>query len=127
MERKHFNANDIYVGAVIRIERQGDFEGYARLIIPEGELWTHIDEDDGPVIINQRWLVEWLTLNDLQQHTLEASERMTQSVQAGKMCHRTLQISGGMSWEAYIAKWGMEDESDSDQISGLKDSFGGIF
>lgn len=91
--------DDIYVGSIIRVQLNNKFEGYGRLVETAGEAFGVIEKETDPVRIRQRWLIEWVGLDEVE---MTKEERMTQSFLVGLRQHRYIEFEGGIHWEEYV-------------------------
>lgn len=113
--------DEVFEGAIIRIERNEKLEGYARLIEPTG-AYLPFYEDNNKLMIRQRWLVHWLHIDELDSKIeLSSAERMTQHGIAGNKAHRNIEFYAGKSWDGY------EKPDEDDSYDKLIDDFGGAF
>ena len=85
----YLSAEDVAEGKVVKVLRNSKFEGYASLIEKDGPKYSMLEGEHGPLLIKQRWLIQWTCPDDLDI-TLTKEERITQSILNGKRCHRDI-------------------------------------
>lgn len=120
---------DVFPGAIVRIEINEKFDGYALLLQPAGEVLTKINNDDSTVTVCQRWLVEFVEAGDKDKWPV-VSEWFTQTSQAKVKTHRHVCYDSERSWESYDRKYGPLRErvyDNSKPDDNFEGEFGKIF
>lgn len=79
----------IVPGSMLRLEHKGQFEGYAKLIEPTDEGMTQRRSDNAPLIVKQRWLIEWMPVDKIAEF-LSPSDRITQITLKNRRTHRNI-------------------------------------
>lgn len=112
----YLNKRVIYEGAVLLIPYNKHKKLFAKLIEPTGEEQSLIDDsNDDTVKIRQRWLIEWIHLENvpLWAALLKWVNGLTSlnpfirevawdhSFLAGKRSHRHITYETGLSWDEY--------------------------
>ena len=87
---------DVFPGARVRIEIDGVFDGYVRLIEPDGEEFAQMETDLGPVYVTRRWLVQFT-----EEPDLVGAERFTQIAQKQRQTHRVIKYKVGNFSKVY--------------------------
>lgn len=87
---------EVRPGAIVRIEINGVFDGYVKLIEPAGKEFAEMETDTSPVVVKRRWLVEYV-----DEGGLTGSERFTQAVLKGKRTHRNIKFVAGAFSQVY--------------------------
>lgn len=120
----YLNPFEVYETSIVKIEHGTSFEGYARLIRAEGLAMPFMDPEEKRVLIRQRWLIEWVGLDDISSIKLTSAERFTQLSQQGHRTHRDVEHYAGPYWEDVYSN---EDKDYEDQSPKPIDDFGGLF
>lgn len=80
---------------VVRLEKDGRFDGYVRLISPTGKVLTRVESDNSALIKYQIWVVEWVKVDRCR---LTNDEYFTQSSLLGKRARREISFTNGSRW-----------------------------
>lgn len=115
-----YNEDIIDVDQVIRLELDGKFDGYAKLIAPTEKIFTRIQNDSSRLIKRQRWLIEWV---EVERAKLTNEEYFTQKSLIGKRAYRILEFTNGNRWNFHEGKVTDGDDNIKENFE-LKDNYG---
>jgi len=120
-----FEKDQVEEGAILRIDVDGKFDGYARLLEPSGSYFTEMISDKTIVIVSRRWLVEFVDISELD-FNLSNKDKITQINQKKRKTHRNIKFVGG-DFETAQAQFGWLDEEPRQEKEILLDDFNGLF
>lgn len=115
-----YEKSEVVPDGIVRIS-DPTFSGYAKLIAPEGEMFTEMESDYAKVIVKQRWRIQFLpALPELQ---LSPAERITQQLQHERICHRVISFNAGCFTTAYRIYGGTDESNNLPDRDNLLDDF----
>lgn len=114
-----YDRDQVCENSVVRIANPS-FEGYARLISEDGEIFTEMESDYSHVVAARRWKIQFLPVDPELQ--LSPSERITQELQHERVTHRVIRFNAGSFTRAYREFGGNEERQTGDKDQ-LLDSF----
>lgn len=114
-----YDRSEVTPDSILRIANPV-FEGYAKLISAEGDMFTEMESDYSKVIVQQRWRIQFLPPNPELQ--LSPGERMTQELQHERITHRVIRFNAGCFTNAY-REFGGTTELDVPDRDNLADEF----
>ena len=98
-----------------------DMEGVARLVRAGGQPVTFQNEDLSPLMIRQRWMIEWISCDECKEFSLSKQQIMTQKILAGTKCYRLIEFYAEKTWRDRITPVPIFSEEK------LDDNFNGWF
>lgn len=118
-----FDRNEVVAGNTLRIANP-TFEGYARLISEDGEIFTEMESDYSRVIAARRWKIQFLPVDPELQ--LSPADRITQELQHERVTHRVIRFNAGCFTNAY-REFGGDESGSLPEKDLLVDDFNGCF
>lgn len=107
--------NEVIPGSIHRIEIDGVFDGYVRLIEPDGQQLSEMASDFSQVVVARRWLVEFVSPEEVPDK-LSRKNRMTQFNQKGRRTHRIIRFAAGNFYEVHTRYSGAGERVNEDNI-----------
>lgn len=114
-----YNESEVLKNQVFRLEKEGKFDGYARLISPASKILTRIEGNNSVLVKYQIWIVEWVKVD---RKKLTDSEYFTQTSLVGKRARRTIEFTNGKRWSYLEGK--VEDGEVYKENFDLTDDYG---
>lgn len=122
-----YKENEVVPGAIAKIEIDGVFDGYVRLIEPSGQQLPEMHSDNSQVVVAQRWLVEFLSIDEVKMK-LSNRNRITQINQKNRKTHRVIKFTAGNFYDVHSRFSGIGESYPQSETEELRlDDFKGIF
>jgi hypothetical protein len=106
----YLKEDEVFEGSIVPMYLNDKFEGYGQLVEIAGDRISFMDlkndEDDGIVCVRQRWLIEWVNPNRLEDYKISYRKRWNQRYLKGGRTHRYIKYIAAESWEQYSYKFG---------------------
>ena len=95
----YLNKSQVKPDNIVRIYLDGKLEAFGKLIKREGDITSFIHEDDKKVCVQERWLVEWVGMDQIKKKDIKDADHFTQRLLQGKRTHRRVQYIISKTWE----------------------------
>lgn len=122
-----YKESEVVPGAILKIEIEGVFDGYVRLLEPAGQQLSEMFSDHSQVVVSQRWHVEFVPLEEVKMR-LSNKNRLTQINQKCRRTHRNIKFVAGNFYDCHTRFSGIgESYPEVEGEDPRLDDFKGLF